>query len=96
VQTGTSHVFCTGDDCSNNARIGFWCMDKKGWESRDFNLIAMPNDANFDYNWGNKPGLASDRLDPGHSGGSSVDADGELGGTSDGRRWPYAAAIFVR
>ena len=96
VKTGTSHLFCTGDDCSNNARIGFWCMDEEGWGSRDFNLIAMPNNSNFDYNFGNKPGIASDRLDPGHSGGSSVDADAESGGTSDGRRWPHAAAMFIR
>ena len=96
VKTGVAHVFCTGNDCSNNARIGWWCMDEEGWGSRDFNLIAMPNNSSFDYNFGNKPGLGSDRLDPGHSGGSSVDADGEKGGTSDGRKWPYAAAIFVR
>ncbi len=96
VKTGVSHVFCTNSNCSNNARIGFWCMDEEGWGSRDFNLIAMPNDSNFDYNFGNKPGLGSDRLDGGHGGGSSVDADGELGGTGDSRRWPYAAAVFVR
>jgi len=96
VKTGVAHLFCTGSDCDSNPRIGFWCRDEEGWGTRDFNLIAMPNDANFDYNFGNKPGLGSDRLDPGHGGGNSVDADGELGGTGDGRRWPYAAAIFVR
>jgi len=96
VKTGIAHVFCTGSDCSNNARLGFWCRDEEGWGSRDFNLIAMPNNSNFDYNFGNKPGLASDRLDGGHGGGNSVDADGELGGTGDGRRWPYTAAIFIR
>ena len=96
VKTGVAHVFCTNSNCSNNARLGMWCRDEEGWGTRDFNLFAMPNDSNFDYNFGNKPGLGSDRLDPGHSGGNSVDADGELGGTSDGRRWPYAAAIFIR
>ena len=96
VKTGVAHVFCTTADCSNNPRIGWWCMDEEGWGSRDFNLIAMPYASNFDYNFGNKPGLASDRLDGGHGGGTSVDADGELGGTSDGRKWPFGAAIFVR
>jgi hypothetical protein len=96
VKTGVAHLFCTGANCDSNPRIGFWCRDEEGWGTRDFNLIAMPNDANFDYNFGNKPGLGSDRLDPGHSGGNSVDADGELGGTGDGRRWPNASAIFVR
>ena len=97
VKTGVAHLFCKGADCNSNPRIGFWCRDEEGWGTRDFNLITMPNDANFGYNFGNKPGLASDRLDPGHSGGSSVDADAELNNsTGDARRWPFAAAILLR
>jgi len=96
VKTGVAHVFCTTSDCSSNPRLGFWCRDEEGWSTRDFNLIAMPNDSSFDYNYGNKPGLGSDRLDPGHGVGTSVDADGEVGGIDDSRRWPHAAAIFIR
>ena len=97
VATGYAHPFCQSLDCSTNARLGAFCRDEEAWGTRDFNLFAMPNDNTFDYNFGNKPGLASDRYDGGHSGGTHVDVDAELTGTADARAWTAGAVgVFVR
>lgn len=98
VQTGYRHPFCTTTNCATNARLGVFCRDEEAWSTRDFNLFALPNNNSFDYNYGNKPGLATSRLDSGHSGGTHVDVDGEMnGGTDDGRAWTVGAVgMFLR
>ncbi len=97
VGTGYAHPFCKTTNCDNNARLGVFCRDEEPWSRRDFTLFAMPNSGSFDYNYGNKPGLASDRFDPGHGVGTHVDVDAERGGVADGRAWTTGAvAIFVR
>ena len=58
----------------------------------------MPNDNQFDYNFGNKPGISSDRGDGGHGGGTHVDLDGEFNSaTHDDRAWNnWPVGIFIR
>ena len=102
VKTGVGmHPFCVAadGDCTSNARLGLWCRDEEAWGTRDFNLFGLPNDNLWDYNYGQKPGLGTDRFDSGHGGGTHVDVSCPQRGDwiSDARRWTGGAVgIFVR
>ena len=98
LKTGVQHPFCRTTNCNSSARLGVWCRDEEGWNTRDFTLFAMPNKASFDYNYGNKPGIGNDRLDPGHSGGNSVDVSAyeNVHCCNDSRRWKHVLGVFIR
>lgn len=114
--TEARNPFCADTDpkkCAQGSpRLGIFCRDEEGWSTRDFNLFTIACDnCNWGGNYGNKPGIAVCRRDPGHSGGNCVDisedtvrvyGNSNTGNSNDGRQWGRqsdeqgAIGIFIR